>query len=277
MDDPRARPVIRRSSRHGAAALPVSGVPKRGHPGEPGPGVDEAGQDDPSAKMLPQTSGPAGPRGYKGRRSRLLVTSCGCATTNCGQTAPSDFPTAGPPSTASPQSFHNLCTVSSTCTHDVDAAPADPPLRFRPVSPTPIYSQLRGERINADVPVTEAHPQEVDHPGKHRLPDGGPDPAAVFARPPIAGAARAAGCSWFTASEPVMHSTWQIQSAVATRRDGWTYPTGQPASSNQEAATGWGPHAALPPAAHARHEQPPPDISPRRPKQATTPQQPSGY
>jgi hypothetical protein len=39
------------------------------------------------------------------------------------------------------------------------------------VSLTPTYDQLRGERINADVPASETDPQPVDRPGRHRIPD----------------------------------------------------------------------------------------------------------
>lgn len=85
--------------------------------------------------------------------------------------------------------------VIPTCAHYVDAAPADPPLGFRPVSQTPIYDQLRGERIAADVPVTGAEPQQVDHPGKHRFRTGRSGPAAALwgpqaALPPAAHARR---------------------------------------------------------------------------------------
>jgi hypothetical protein len=48
---------------------------------------------------------------------------------------------------------------------------------------TPIYDQLRGERINADVPATGADPQLVDHPGKHHLLAVAPGSAAVFGPP----------------------------------------------------------------------------------------------
>ena len=51
------------------------------------------------------------------------------------------------------------------------------------MSPTPIYDQLRGERTNANALTTRTDPQQVDQLGKHRLADGGPGPAVVFARP----------------------------------------------------------------------------------------------
>ena len=47
---------------------------------------------------------------------------------------------------------------SAGCPHHVDAALNGTPLRCRTVSQTPTYDQLRGERINADVPAGEADP-----------------------------------------------------------------------------------------------------------------------
>lgn len=90
-------------------------------------------------------------------------------------------------------------------------------LRCRTVSQTPIYNQLRGERINADVPANAADPGDVGHTGKHRLPAGESSP-------------------------------------TATPR-GRTYPAGHAAGSERETAPAWGPQAAIPPAAHIR--QPP--------------------
>ncbi|MDQ4093762.1 MAG: hypothetical protein M3143_10285 [Actinomycetota bacterium] len=52
------------------------------------------------------------------------------------------------------------------------------------MSQTPIYDQLRGERINADVPATGADPQPVGHPGQHRLSADELGPMAAFARSP---------------------------------------------------------------------------------------------
>ena len=52
---------------------------------------------------------------------------------------------------------------------------------------TPIYEQLRGERINADVPSSETGPSRSGHPGRHRLvPDTTGSVAAC--RPPGPGA-----------------------------------------------------------------------------------------
>ena len=61
----------------------------------------------------------------------------------------------------------------------MDAAPGDAPLRCRTVSQTPTYDQLRGERINADVPAGEADPHPVGRPGRHRIRDDMPAGSAV--------------------------------------------------------------------------------------------------
>ena len=45
---------------------------------------------------------------------------------------------------------------------------------------TPIYDQLRGERINVDVPPTGTDSQLVGHPSEHPVLAGAPVPAAVF-------------------------------------------------------------------------------------------------
>ena len=76
-----------------------------------------------------------------------------------------------------PQSVHSVSmSLSSTLS-----------LRCCPMRETPIYEQLRGERINADVPSSETGPSRVGHPGRHRLvPDTTGSVAAC--RPPGPGA-----------------------------------------------------------------------------------------
>ncbi|MGH3751858.1 MAG: hypothetical protein ACRDRP_04020 [Pseudonocardiaceae bacterium] len=54
------------------------------------------------------------------------------------------------------------------------------------MSQTPIYDQLRGERITADVPATGAELQQADHPGKHRFRTGQSGPAAALWGPQAA-------------------------------------------------------------------------------------------
>jgi len=111
--------------------------------------------------------------------------------------------------------------ATPTCTHPVDAGPTCPPLRCHPVSQTPIYDQLRGERINADVPVPGTGPQRVGYTGQHRRPDGAAGTGTVLGRPRGAGAELAAS---------------QRHPAVVE-------------------AAAWGAQVTPPPAAHARPEQ----------------------
>ncbi len=90
--------------------------------------------------------------GYRGHRIGLMVSgSLASLSTEC------------------PQAVHRGCTASIGCPHDVDALPAIAPLRCRAMSHTPTYDQLRGERINADVPAGQAHPRPVDQHGSHFL------------------------------------------------------------------------------------------------------------
>src|ERR687893_2059560 len=94
---------------------------------------------------------------------------------------------------------------------------------------TPIYDQVRGERINADVPASGADPQRAAYHGKHRLRPDTPVPPAVFGPPGPA-----------------------ADLVPGHHRRSWTYPAGLPAADGQPAATVWGPRAALPPEAHTR-------------------------
>lgn len=115
--------------------------------------------------MLTQTSSSSAQRGYKNRHET------GCS-----------LPPVGVeylPLTPHPQSLHTASTRCPpplhslpTCTHEVDAALSGPPLRCRPVRTTPLYDQLCGERINADVPPSAARSHQLEDRGKHRLADG---------------------------------------------------------------------------------------------------------
>jgi hypothetical protein len=80
--------------------------------------------------------------------------------------------------------FDSLSPYPSTmCTHHVDVAPRGRAPTVSPMGETPIYDQVRGERINADVPASGADSQWVDDHGKHRLLPDAPVPAAVFGPP----------------------------------------------------------------------------------------------
>lgn len=60
------------------------------------------------------------------------------------------------------------------------------------MSQTPIYDQLRGERINADVPAPGTDPQRVGYTGQHRRTDGAVGTGTVYGRPLESGAELAA-------------------------------------------------------------------------------------
>jgi hypothetical protein len=118
----------------------------------------------------------------------------------------------------------------ATCPHHVDAGPADAaPTVLRHGRGTPIYDQVRGERLNADVPPCGTDPPRADYHSKHRLIPDTPVPAGVSG-PPGPG----------DGFVPNHH------------RRAWTYPAGLPVPDGQPAATAWGPRAALPPEAHTR-------------------------
>lgn len=122
------------------------------------------------------------------------------------------------------------------CAHMLIPAAAKSPLRCRTVNQMPIYDQLRGERINADVPASrssDADQLPVDHCGKHHLLADPPVPAAVFGPGPRADPAP-------RLPDPVAAS-----------------PTGQSASDRQRSAAQWGPRAAAPREIYARQGQSP--------------------
>jgi hypothetical protein len=118
-------------------------------------------------------------------------------------------------------------TASSTgCTHPLLMRSLEAlALRCRPVRKTPIYEQLRGEHINADVPPSEAAPPQC-RPGRHRLAET-TGPVAVCP-PPGPGADCMAG-----------------QHLVPGMAD-------QPPGAAQRTAALWGPRATLPHRAHTR-------------------------
>jgi hypothetical protein len=83
-------------------------------------------------------------------------------------------------------------------------------LRCRGVSDTPIYDQLWGERLNADVPA--ADPQQVGYQGQHRRP-------AAASRAPAAHGHLAASGSDPVASQSSSAAVEQaVQAALAAAR-----------------------------------------------------------
>jgi hypothetical protein len=140
----------------------------------------------------------------------------------------------------------------------------------RAVSQTPTYDQLRGERINADVPPSEVDP---DQPGRHPLDKPGlpaPGPA------PEAAAARATAWSWFESVEDNAsgkHHLWsEVAGAAEVSEPSPASPACRSRSRMSQAEKARpvnaierhesltppppGPPAALPPVAHARHTPP---------------------
>lgn len=107
--------------------------------------------------------------------------------------------------------------------------PQTRPYGVRPMDRTPIYDQLRGERINADVPAVEADPQVVGRRGRHHVLVVAPGPTAVFGPPGPR-----------TGLEGNRHHLLETYSAV------------QPAGDGGRAVAVWGPRAALSLAAHGR-------------------------
>ena len=97
-----------------------------------------------------------------------------------------------------------------------------------PMGETPIYDQVCGERINADVPASGTDPQRSGYHGKHRLlPD---TPVAAVFGPPNPGDGLSSN----------------------QHRHAWTYPAGLLAANGQQTGTVGEPQATLPPEAHTR-------------------------
>lgn len=161
-------------------------------------------------------------------------------------------------STESPQPVHHWCTASTTYPHDVEAVRAAAALGCRGVSQTPTYDQLRGERINADVPASEADPHQVDHPGKHRLRDDAPAAAAVGGSSPVPGADLAEGWPWFGTREPARAGSANAPGSAhllaATHRGGQAPAADQQAGCGQQPSEQV-PRMLVPPPAHARDRQ----------------------
>src|ERR1700712_3979613 len=128
---------------------------------------------------------------------------------------------------------------SPTYTPRLDASPGRPTPTVSPVTPTPIYDQLRGERINAEVPATRADPHRLDHPDGHRLATTVlTAPAVAFSRSPLAGTDRATSWSWFTATtpatQPAINPTAPTEPGRETPPHQRTHSTSQPTGRGQE-------------------------------------------
>jgi hypothetical protein len=188
--------------------------------------------------------------------------------------------------TACPPALHSPQQLSTRCGCRRCRAPPT----VRGVSQTPTYDQLRGERINADVPASEDKAPLVDQPGRHHPLNGAPG-ARAHSRSPKAAAHLAPAWSWFESVDsgpPGRHHLWEDApntaeirgqsatppayqsrsevvdnetggSVIATQRDeSGTDNQRQtsaviPGSCDQGTPSPPGPQAALPPVAHARH------------------------
>jgi hypothetical protein len=115
-----------------------------------------------------------------------------------------------------------------------------------------MYDQLRGERINADVPVSEVDPDSLDRPGRHRLRDDTPAAAAVCGPPPGPRGERAKDWSEFGTGgidRPSKHRLPDHAAAAAAvcgpslgpgtdRAEGWPWlGTGEPGRADLANAT----------------------------------------
>jgi hypothetical protein len=201
------------------------------------PCIGETDQDSSLVKELPRRAGRRAPCDYKEILSWMFAAHPGYPLLTVVERI-LGFPYRWRPLTG--------------CTHHGDAATADPRLRCRPVREIPIYDQLRGERINADVPASGDDSPRGAHPGKHRLLADASVPAAVFG-PRDPGADRAA-------------------SQAANQHDPvGVDPADQPPGDGQRVAAGRGPRAALPPPAHPRQAPPHAASSPPAPAASPTP------
>lgn len=141
----------------------------------------------------------------------------------------------------------------------------------RVVSQTPTYDQLRGERINADVPPSEVHPPRLDQPGKHD-PLNAPDVLA-HGQSRETEAELATAWSWFESVDAGPsgrhHLSSEVLAAVEVRDPAPALPEchprfgpGQAEKVSSVSGTGRdesptplvsGLPGAVPPVAHARH------------------------
>ena len=213
--------------------------------------------------MSPCWSGSVGPHGCQARPEPGRDAPRGGSATERGRSGRMDSASLAPSSTESPQSLHRWCTVSTSCPHDVPVvhmmwrpSPPGAPLRCSTVSQTPMYDQLRGECINADVPAGEVDPYPLHHPGKHRLRDDAPGPVEVCPSSPGPEADLAEGWSWFGTGElgraDLANVTRPAHSSSGASGYGYPPAADQQSGSDQRGAVERGP---LPSPVHARGRQ----------------------
>jgi hypothetical protein len=176
--------------------------------------------------------------------------------------------------TACPLAVHSSHPLSTRC----GCPRCRGPPTVRAVSQTPTYDQLRGERINAEVPPSEYDLPRVGQPGKHGPAD---DAARVLAsgQAPEAASDLQPAWSWFeptdTGATGRHHPRGAVPGAAELRDRTPGYGMVEPESAGSrnairrpESTTGKrlrgetqapppaAPQAALPPVAHARHASP---------------------
>jgi hypothetical protein len=166
-------------------------------------------------------------------RSGLSGPRSGSCAPDVARADPSESPSLAPTHSLYTQSRIHPQAVHTT----VLPPPQTRPYGVRPMGRTPIYDQLRGERINADVPAAEADPQVVGRRGRHHVLVVAPGPTAVV-RPPGPG----------TGLDGNRHHLLE------------THPPVQPTGDEGRAVAVGGPRAALSLAAHAR-QAPAPEAS----------------
>jgi hypothetical protein len=124
-----------------------------------------------------------------------------------------------------------------------------------------MYDQLRGERINADVPVSEVDPASLDRPGRHRLRDDTPAAAAVCGPPLGPGTDRAEGWPWLGTGEPgradLVNATRAASCLAGTHCRGHTPAVDQRPGADHRGVLELALRALLPPPVHTRDSQQP--------------------
>jgi hypothetical protein len=175
--------------------------------------------------------------------------------------------------------IHTICTACPPVVHSPHALSTRCGCRrlrgaptVRDVSHTPTYDQLRGERINADVPPSEDSPR-FDQSRKLHPAD---DTAGAHGQSPGPAGDLTSAWSWFESVDACLpgkhHSrddapgaaevcgqspgTQASQARLGVGESGATSAAHGTRRSDAPTAAPSGPQAALPPVAHARHTPP---------------------
>jgi hypothetical protein len=214
---------------------------------------------------------------YTEAQSRLVDSSIWCSVTFVTRRILITRGSIHTMHTACPRAVHSSHPLSTRC----GCPRCRGPPTVRAVSQTPTYDQLRGERINADVPPSEEDPPRVAQPGKHGPADDAPR-ALASDQAPEAASDLPPAWSWFEPADagPLgrHHPRGDVPGAAELRgripsrpgyglvepeRAGSATVVWRPESTTVTRLRGEtqapalaGPQAALPPVAHARHAPP---------------------